>query len=212
MASTDIRDRRRILRYRNLMIRQTVQLKNRVSGLLMKTGVSYNKRQLRYVWYFHDLVSTNPEVTDGIRPLLKICRNLIERSRKLDYALANSLEHDSLLNERPRRLRTVPGVGSITALTWALEMDDFTRFASIKDAISYCGLCGVKNSSADKAMRMPPSKQRNKHIQRVLVEAAKFASRSNPQMAAIYAREGRDENPTGPPWPWPASWSPTCWP
>ena len=34
MASTQIRDRRRTLRYRNLVIRQTVQIKNRVSGLL----------------------------------------------------------------------------------------------------------------------------------------------------------------------------------
>ena len=42
MASTEIRDRRRTLRYRNLLIRQTVQMKNRVSGLLMETGMSYS--------------------------------------------------------------------------------------------------------------------------------------------------------------------------
>ncbi len=78
MASTEIRDRRRIFRYRDLMVRQSVQLKNRISGLLLETGVSYNKRQLHYVGYFHDLMSTNPEVTDSIRPLLKICRDQIE--------------------------------------------------------------------------------------------------------------------------------------
>ena len=43
MASTEIRDRRRTLRYRNLVIKQMVQMKNRVSGLLLETGVSYNK-------------------------------------------------------------------------------------------------------------------------------------------------------------------------
>ena len=43
-------------------------------------------------------------------------------------------------------MRTVPGVGPITALTWALEIGDFTRFASIKEAVSYCGLCGDENS------------------------------------------------------------------
>ena len=35
MASTAIRDRRRTLRYRNLVVKQMVQMKNRVSGLLM---------------------------------------------------------------------------------------------------------------------------------------------------------------------------------
>ena len=39
MASTEIRDRRRILRYRHLIVRQMVQTKNRVSGLLLETGV-----------------------------------------------------------------------------------------------------------------------------------------------------------------------------
>ena len=38
MASTEIRDRRRTLRYRNLVLRQAVQMKNRVSGLLIKSS------------------------------------------------------------------------------------------------------------------------------------------------------------------------------
>jgi hypothetical protein len=38
------------------------------------------------------------------------------RSGKLAYDLVSSLERDPLLKERLRRLRTVPGVGSITAL------------------------------------------------------------------------------------------------
>jgi transposase len=55
IASTEIRDWRRTLRYRNLPVRQTVQMKNRVSGLLMETGVSYNKQRLHKVGYFADL-------------------------------------------------------------------------------------------------------------------------------------------------------------
>jgi transposase len=62
-------------------------------------------------------------------------------------------------------------VGPITALTWALEIGDYTRFQTVKEAISYCGLCSAEKSSADKVMRMPISKQRNKHIEHVLVIA-----------------------------------------
>jgi transposase len=35
---------------------------------------------------------------------------------------------------------TIPAVGPITALTWALEVGDVKRFSWIKKAISYCGL------------------------------------------------------------------------
>jgi transposase len=79
-------------------------------------------------------------------------------------------------------------VGPITALTWALEIGDVARFRTIKQAISYCGLCGDERSSADKVMRMPLSKQRNKHIQRVLVEAAKLAPRQDHDLALVHER------------------------
>jgi transposase len=189
MASTEIRDRRRTLRYRNLVIKQMVQMKNRVSGLLMETGVSYNKQRLHKVGYFAELMRTNEEVHESIRPLLRLSRDMISRSQKLDYALVSSLERDPVLKERLRRLRTVPGVGPITALTWALEIGDYTRFSSIKQAISYCGLCGDEKSSADKVMRTPISKQRNKHIQRVLIEAAKLAPGESHELALTHARE-----------------------
>jgi transposase len=44
-------------------------------------------------------------------------------------------------------------------------------------------------------MRMPISKQRNKHIQRVLIEAAKLATRESPELAMIRARELEKGNP-----------------
>jgi len=194
MASTEIRQRRRTLRYRGLLVRQMVQMKNRISGLLMETGVSYNKRRLHKVGYFAELLSTNEEVNQSIRPLLKLSRETIVRCQKTDYALVSSLERDPLLAERLKRLRTVPGVGPITALTWALEIGDVTRFESIKQAISYGGLCSAEKSSADKVMRTPISKQRNKHIQRALVEAAKLAPRQCHELAVIYQKEKQRGN------------------
>src|ERR1700674_4152060 len=194
MTSTEIRDRRRTLRYRGLLVKQTVQMKNRISGLLMETGVSYNKRRLHKVGYFDELMSGNEEIDASIRPLLKLSRETINRSQKLDYALVSSLERDPLLKERLERLKTVPGVGPITALTWVLEIGDVARFQSIKQAISYCGLCGAEKSSADKVLRTPISKQRNKHIQRVLVEAAKLAPRQNHELALVYEREKQKGN------------------
>lgn len=194
MASTAIRDRRRTLRYRHLLVRQMVQMKNRISGLLLETGVSHNKQQLHKVSYFRELISTNEEVQECIRPLLRLSRETIVRVQKTEYALVSSLQRDPLLAERIKRLRTVPGVGPITALTWALEMGDISRFRSIRQAISYCGLCGDEKSSADKMMRTPLSKQRNKHIQRVLVEAAKLVPRQNHELALLYETEKKKGN------------------
>jgi len=54
MAPTAIRERRRTLRYRNLLVRQMVQMKIKISALLMEAGVSYNKQRLHKAGYFRD--------------------------------------------------------------------------------------------------------------------------------------------------------------
>jgi transposase len=47
----------------------------------------------------------------------------------------------------------------------------------------------AERSSADKVMRTPISKRGNKHIQHVLVEAAKLAPRQCHELALIYEKE-----------------------
>jgi transposase len=44
-------------------------------------------------------------------------------------------------------------------------------------------------------MRTPIWKQRNKHIQRVLIEAAKLAVRQNHELAMVYDKELQRGNP-----------------
>jgi transposase len=194
MASTEIRERRRTLRYRHLLVRQMVQLKNRVSGLLMETGVSHNKQRLHKVGYFQELLASSDAISAGIRPLLQVSRDSITRLQRTEAAIIRCLQRDPLLAERVRRLQTIPAVGKVTALTWALEMGDISRFRSIRQAISYCGLCGDEKRSAEKVARTPLSKQRNKHIQRVLVEAAKLAPRRNADLALVYENAKKKGN------------------
>lgn len=194
MASTEIRERRRTLRYRNLLVRQAVQMKNKIAVLLMEAGVSYNKQKLHKVGYFRELLATNQDIDEGLKPLLRLCRETVVRLGKTESALVRSLQRDSLLMERVKRLMTIPAVGPITALTWALEVGDVQRFSSIKKAISYCGLCGAENSSANIIKRTPLSKQRNKHLQTTLIEAAKMAPRNSVDLAMIYDREKQKGN------------------
>ena len=43
----------------------------------METGVSYNKQRLHKVGYFAELMTTNEEVHESIRPLLKLSRDIV---------------------------------------------------------------------------------------------------------------------------------------
>jgi len=186
------------LRYRNLLVRQAVQLKNKIAVLLMEASVSYNKKKLHNVRYFRELLATNRDIDEGLKLLLRLCRETVVRLGKTESALVRSLQRDSLLMERVERLMTIPAVGPITALTWALGVGDVQRFSSIKKAISYCGLCGAENSSANIIKRTPLSKQRNKNLQAISIEAAKMAPRNSVDLAMIYDRESRRTTPIAP--------------
>jgi transposase len=186
--------RRRTLRYRNLLVRQMVQMKIKISALLMEAGVSYNKQRLHKAGYFHELLASNPDIDEGLGSLLRLCRETVVRLGKTESALVRSLERDPLLVERVERLMTIPAVGPITALTWALEIGEVQRFSSIQKAISYCGLCGAERSSGNTVQRTPLSKQRNKYLQTMLIEAAKMAPRNSVELAMLYDKEKQKGN------------------
>src|SRR5271166_53288 len=129
MASTAIRERRRTLRYRNLLVRQMVQMKIKISALLMEAGVSYNKQRLHKAGYFRELLATNPDIPEGLRSLLRLCRETVVRLQKTESALIHSLQEDRLLAERVERLMSIPAVGPLTALIWVLEIGEVQRFS-----------------------------------------------------------------------------------
>jgi transposase len=189
MAPEEMRELRRVLRYRNLVVSTAVKMKNKISGLLMEVGAQYNKQRLHGRKYFAELLESVEEVPPSVIELLKLSRAGLEMFQGVQRRLLDALRDNELIRERVRRLMTIPGVGEVTALTWVVEVGDAERFRSVRQAISYCGLCSAQRESAGKERRGPISKKRNKHLQTVLVEAAKLAPRWNPQLAAIHARE-----------------------
>jgi len=189
MAPIYIRELRRMLRYRNLIVSEAVRMKNKISGLLMETGTVYNKKRLHGEGYFTELLENLEEVPPSVVSLLQFSRGALEMFQSVERQLRRQLSQDAQLRKRLELLKTIPGVGDIVGLTWILEVGEVQRFSSIANAISYCGLCSAQNSSAGKEQRGPISKQRNRHLQSVLVEAGKLAPRWNPQLKALHERE-----------------------
>lgn len=142
------------------------------------------------------MLDTIEDVPDSVINLLNLSRSGYEMFREAQKKLVRGLKDRPLIKARVDRLRSIRGVGEVTALTWVLEVGDPMRFGSIKNAVSYCGLCSALKESAGKRKRGPISKQRNKHLQTILIEAAKLAPNWNPQLADVHARalEKGDKN------------------
>jgi transposase len=191
----ELRDLRRLLRYRNMVVQQSVRMQNKMAGLLMESGTAFNKEKLHGKKYFAELIKSLREVPESVKDLLRMSRGAMEMFESTQKQLIQRLLSEPALEQRVERLMTIRAVGPITALTWALEIADPHRFSSIADAVSYCGLTAAFRSSAGKQQRGPISKQRNAWLQTMLIEAAKLAPRWNPQLAALHAQQLKRGHP-----------------
>ncbi len=189
LAPPELRELRRVLRYRNLLVGEAVRMKNKISGLLMEMGEPYDARRLHGKKYFSQYMDSLENTPESVVELLRISRSSLELFERLQRRLLAGLQRQPLLKQRLERLQSIEGVGEVLALTWALETAEVERFSSIRQAVSYCGLCAAQRESAGKSYRGPLSKQRNKHLQRVLIEAAKLAPRWNQRLRQVRDRE-----------------------
>lgn len=189
MLPTEIRELRRILRYRNHIVRTAVKMQNKMAGLLLEVGADYNKTRLKGKRYFERLLETVEDIPQSVKQLLRLSRAGFEMFHAIQKQLVKALRTNRLIQDRVGKLMTIQGIGEVTALTWVLEIGEPARFDSIRQVISYCGLCSAQRQSAGKEQRGPISKKRNKHLQSMLIEAAKIAPHWNPQLAAIHERE-----------------------
>lgn len=189
MAPREIRELRQMLRFRNLLVEEVVKFKNKTSGLLMEAGAEYNKSKLHGKRYFKQLLERLDYVPESVLDLLKMSRSSYEMFDEMQKRLIIGLKDHPRIRERVERLRTIPGVGEIMALTWVLEVSDPFRFPSISHAVSYCGLCSAYKESAGKVRRGPLSKQRNANLQTMLIEVAKLAPIYNSRLAEVREEE-----------------------
>jgi transposase len=92
--------------------------------------------------------------------LLKTERKLRELMWSADY------KHNSEL------LRTIPGVGPLTAMLFLLEVGDVSRFKTFDALNRFVGLCPDSDSSGDDERHTGISKRRHKTLRSALVESA----------------------------------------
>jgi transposase len=117
------------------------------------------------------------------------CSNLLELLDRLNPTIAEltqAIEHEVEKCSEAQRLRTHPGVGSLTALAFVLIIGKAERFPCGKQIASYLGLVPSEESSGDRRRLGHICKQGNSLLRFLLVEAAQVAVRSDPEWRNKY--------------------------
>ena len=183
MPSSAQKDLRQLLIHRYKLVRVRAQVKNGLQHLAMNQGV-LKKRKL---WseagekVLRELPLA-PWASRRREDLFKVRGMLDEQIASLDQAVEEIAQKD----EKARLLMTQPGVGPITSMAFVLTMGDVSRFPRGKQVASYLGLIPGEYSSGGHQRLGPISKQGNRFLRMLLVEAAQNAVRFDPQMRSEY--------------------------
>ncbi|MBD3367129.1 MAG: transposase [Candidatus Eisenbacteria bacterium] len=89
-------------------------------------------------------------------------------------------------------LRCFKGIDRVTAVCLVAELHDFRRFRTARELMSYVGLVPSECSSGERQRRGGITKTGNRHVRRLLVEAA-WHHRHRPKLSAplMRRREGQ---------------------
>ncbi len=83
-----------------------------------------------------------------------------------------ALGEDDRYSEAVKRLRAFKGIGTLTAISFVLEIGDFRRFARAEQFMAFLGLVPSEHSSGEKRRVGNITKAGNSHLRKLLVEAA----------------------------------------
>ncbi|MFQ5792854.1 MAG: IS110 family transposase [Acidobacteriota bacterium] len=123
------------------------------------------------------------ELPDALRPVLyELCveiRQLEKRIRELERQLEAFAEHEPLVY----RLRTIPGIGLLTATALLAFVGDIVRFRSCRHFASYLGLTPRERSSGNTRRLGRISKRGDVYLRMLLTHGAR---------AVLWAAKGQD--------------------
>jgi transposase len=177
IPSGEEKDLRQLLIHRYKLVRIRAQVKNELQHLAMNQGVTKKKK----LWsqagerLLREL-PLKPWASRRREDLFRVRAMLNEQVDLLDQAVVEAAEK----NEKARLLMTQPGVGPITSMAFVLTMGDVHRFQRGKQVASYLGLIPREYSSGGHQRYGSISKQGNRFLRMLLVEAAQNAVRYDP--------------------------------
>jgi transposase len=177
------RDQRQLLIHRYKLVTLRARVKNELQHLALNQGMQRKAR----LWSKEGqkLLRELPlQHWAGERRanLLDLLKNLDQKILVLDHAVKQAAEQ----NEKARLLMTQPGVGPITSLAFVLTIGDATRFQRGKQVASYLGLIPREYSSGGRQRLGAITKQGNRFMRMLLVEAAQIAVRYDPGLRSEY--------------------------
>lgn len=182
---------RQLFRYRKRLWSDLVRVKNRIKGTLAFCGVALPTAHDNAYWNqaFLKWLSEVPLPSTSTRQVLDlllehyhgIYAHFLETSKKV-RRLLKTVRYKA----NGELLRTIPGIGPLTAIQLLSEVGDVNRFPSFRHFNSFIGLKPATYSSGDHDWKGHMTNRKHNGLRSALVESAWQTIRLDPTLLATY--------------------------
>lgn len=185
-------------RVRQLIVRQKTQILNVIRGLLREFGHVIGNGPVAAMRFVKACRSGDfPDIPDLVKSVLNtLCDQVIALDDRVVF-YDKLIEYHSRIDERAKRLRTIPGVGPITASAIVATIGDGKQFKNGRELAAWLGLTPLNKSSGGKERLGGISKKGDRYIRRLLVigmtsqvqRARGFPERVHPRIKQLLERK-----------------------
>lgn len=159
-----------IIKARGILVKTRSTLVAHVRGAVKSVGQRISKCNTEC---FHRRAAEElpAELAQALEPVIKSIEELTVRIRHYD-----SLIEQTSIEKYPETqlLRSIRGVGPVTALAFVLTLEDPERFKKSRDVGPFLGLTRKRDQSGETDKQLPITKAGNVHLRRLLVGCAHY--------------------------------------
>ncbi len=182
-------DDRGIIRVYQQMVKDQTRYKNRIKGWLHFQGILISKEVDSY-WSNNFLKWLKAlSLTPWARVNLDVLLQGYEQARALVLVATRQvrvLSREERYKAKIARIRSIPGIGEITALLLTTEIGDINRFKELDQLCDYIGLVPRIHGSGDKETVLGLTHRGHHQLREKLVEASWTAVRLDPAMTMAF--------------------------
>lgn len=187
-------EERSLVRQRAAIVRDLTRIKQRVKMFLHYFGIeipikfsnsnhNWSKRFL--IWLKEDVQAHMDMAGHTLGYLIEeveLLRSLLLKVTQAVQAMSKSEKY----NKRMALLRSIPGVGLLTAITFLVEIEDIKRFKDSDHFAGYVGLTPTNHSSGEKERTGEMTFRGQKVLRKSLIESSWHTVRIDPALSLSY--------------------------
>ena len=183
---------RRLVRYRQQLIRDLTRAKLRIKSLLLYIGIDIPSQFCSGQWsnafidWLKNVTLEQPSLQKTLQPMICRVEGLRQELKALNKQMIELL-NSNRYKKTSELLKSIPGIGSIVAVTLLVEVGNITRFNSFNQFNSFIGFCPEEHSTGEIERKGNITARRHSALRSLLIEAAWVAVRADPALTLAFS-------------------------